>query len=210
MLCRAFVEKSVKEGSCMHWVSLWGVATFTGSLTCWKELEEVAAPVVSGLTFVVAVSGSGFSEVPEVGAELSLAVPGLPGPSIVTAVVAASGLGFDDSLSGALWLPTGSIPAPEGLVLPSGFGWIGDELNARQQIPWCATRSPAKGLHAWELKATVELNITEEAAILLIKQAVHQEALKLIVVPAHLQRLGSVMVAATPACLDDADCEIAK
>lgn len=120
----------------------------TGLFTCWKELEEVAAPVVSGLTFVVAASGSGFSEVPDVGAELSLVVPGLPGPSIVTAVVAASGLGFDDSLSAALWLPTGLIPTPEGFVLPSGFGWIGDEQKTRPQILWCARRSPAESLHA--------------------------------------------------------------
>ena len=104
--------------------------------------------MMSGLTFVVAASGSGFPEGPEVGAELSLAEPASPGPPIPTAVVAASGLGFNDSLSGALWLATGMLPTPEGFVLPSGFGWIGDEQNARQQVPWCATKSPQENLYA--------------------------------------------------------------
>ena len=69
-----------------------------------------------------AAIGSGFSEVPELEGKLSPAVIGLPGRSELTAVVAASGFGFNGSLSGALWLPTGLLPTPEMFVLPKGFG----------------------------------------------------------------------------------------
>ena len=82
----------------------------------------MVAPVVSGLTLVFAAIGSGFSEVPELEGKLLPAVVDLPGWSTLTAVVAASGLGFKGSLSGALWLPTGLLPTPEVFVLPRGFG----------------------------------------------------------------------------------------
>ena len=90
----------------------------------------LAALALSGFTLVLAASGSGFPEVPEVGTELECPLVAAPGPPALTAVVAASGLGFNESFSGALWLPTGLLPTP---VLPRGFGWNGDEQNGRCQ-----------------------------------------------------------------------------
>ena len=93
----------------------------------------LATPALSAFTWVLAASGSGFPEVPDVGAELDPALFAAPGPPTLTAVVAARGFGFNESLSGALWLPTGLLPTP---VLPRGFGWNGDEQKARcQQTP---------------------------------------------------------------------------
>lgn len=200
---------SRKAVACISTCCFLTFETFTEQLACWKEeLEEVAAVVVSGLMLVVAASGSGFSWVPEVGPGLSCAVAASPGSPMVTAVVAASGLGFVDPLSGALLLATGLLPTPEVFVLPRGFGWIGDEQKARQQNPCCATKFPANGFHVRELKITASGPKTDrEGSVVMIMQAVHQ-ALKSINVQAHLQRLGAVIGAALPACLEDAGCEI--
>ena len=102
-------------------------------------------PLVSDLT-LVAAKGSGFAEV--AGPEL-LPLAALAGLSMLTAVVAASGLGFSASLSGALWLPTGLLPTPETFVLPRGFGWNGEEQNAsRPSAPSCVSAPPRLDLEA--------------------------------------------------------------
>lgn len=63
-------------------------------LTCWNEKEEVEAPLVSGLTLVLAVSGSGLGPRFEGLFVLVSGVVGFDGLPVLMAVLAARGLGF--------------------------------------------------------------------------------------------------------------------